>query len=72
MWNLVSIIIIQDNKTVQEAMNDVEEELRAQVNQWWSAKMRVLETYKAHQDIQDLTLLIERNQLWGLLAVEWS
>ncbi|KAJ7347990.1 isoprenoid synthase domain-containing protein [Mycena albidolilacea] len=72
MWNFVSIIMIQDNKTVQEAMDDAEQELRSQVNQWWSAKTRVLEAYKAHQDIQALTLLIDRNQLWGWFAVEWT
>ncbi|KAJ6601871.1 hypothetical protein DFH09DRAFT_1069422 [Mycena vulgaris] len=72
MWNLVSIIMIQDNKTVQEAMNDAEQELRLEANQWWSAKMCVLEAYKAHQDIQDLTLLIERIQFWPLMVVEWS
>jgi hypothetical protein len=72
MWNFISIIMIQDKKTVQEAMDDAEQELRSQATQWLSAKMHLLETYRTHQDIRDLTLLIERNELWALIAVEWS
>ncbi|KAF7326753.1 Terpene cyclase [Mycena venus] len=72
MWNFISITMIQDKKTVQEAIDDAEQELKSQVTQWRSAKMNVLETYRTHQDIRDLTLLIERNELWALIAVEYS
>ncbi|KAJ7751820.1 isoprenoid synthase domain-containing protein [Mycena olivaceomarginata] len=72
MCNLISLIMIHEQKSVQDAINDVEEELRSQLLKWRSVKMHVLQTYQSHHDIEDLKSLIERNEAWLWTAVVWS
>ncbi|KAJ6596296.1 isoprenoid synthase domain-containing protein [Mycena vulgaris] len=70
--NLISLIMIHEQKSVQDAMDDTEQELRSQVLKSRSAKTRVLQTYRDHKDIEDLKTYIEKNQVWIWAAVEWS
>lgn len=72
MCNLISLIMIHEQKNVQDAIDDAEQEIKSQVLKWRSARMRVLETYKDHRDIEDLKTLIQRNQVWIWAAVVWS
>jgi hypothetical protein len=64
--------MIHEKKTVQDAVDDVEQEVRTQVAKWRSAKARVLETYREHKDFKDLQSLIQTNDCWPWVAVHWS
>jgi hypothetical protein len=72
MCNLISLIMIHEQKSVQDSINDVEEEFRSQLLKWRSAKMKVIQTYQSHHDIEDLKSLIEGNEVWIWTAVVWS
>jgi hypothetical protein len=73
MCNIVSLILIHKQKSIQDAMDDAEQELRSQVLKWRSAKTRMLQTYRDHKDIEDLKTYIERGpQGWIWTAVVWS
>ncbi|KAJ7354037.1 hypothetical protein DFH08DRAFT_803951 [Mycena albidolilacea] len=54
MCNLISLILIHEQKSIQDAMDDAEQELRSQVLKWCSAKTRGLQAYRDHKDIEDL------------------
>ncbi|KAJ7289369.1 isoprenoid synthase domain-containing protein [Mycena rebaudengoi] len=70
--NFVSLLIVHERKTLQDAMDDAGAQIREQLARWDSAKMRVLETFREHPDIKDLTELAERNERGIWLAVGWS
>ncbi|KAJ7884553.1 isoprenoid synthase domain-containing protein [Mycena olivaceomarginata] len=72
MCNFISLIVIHEQKSVQDAMDDAEQEIRSQVLKCRSVKNRVLQTYRDHKDIEDLKTYIERNQVWIWVAVAWS
>ncbi|KAJ6537197.1 isoprenoid synthase domain-containing protein [Mycena capillaripes] len=72
MCNLVSLIMIHKQKSVQDAIDDVEKELRSQLLKWRSAKMHILQTYQSHHDIEDLKSFIEGCKVWIWIAVAWS
>ncbi|KAJ7310925.1 hypothetical protein DFH08DRAFT_822758 [Mycena albidolilacea] len=72
MINFVSLVMIHEKKTIQEAMDYAAQEFRSQVAKWCSAKARALEIYREHKDIKDLTTFIQRNEIWIWIAIEWS
>ncbi|KAJ6603300.1 isoprenoid synthase domain-containing protein [Mycena vulgaris] len=70
--NLVSLIMIHEKKTVQDAMDDAEQMLRSHAAKFRSAKTRALETFREHKDIKDLESFIQANQMWPHIAVRFS
>jgi hypothetical protein len=72
MINFVSLVMIHEKKTIQEAMDYAAQEFMSQVAKWCSAKARALEIYREHKDIKDLTTFIQRNEIWIWIAIEWS
>ncbi|KAJ7312304.1 isoprenoid synthase domain-containing protein [Mycena albidolilacea] len=72
MCNFISVLIIREKRTVQEAMDEAEQQLRSQAAKLRLAKLHVLNIFAEHKDIEDLKSLIETNVRWLWIAVEWS
>ncbi|KAJ6568709.1 isoprenoid synthase domain-containing protein [Mycena capillaripes] len=70
--NFVSLVMIQEKKTIQEAMDEAAQKMKSQAAKIRAAKLHVLEIYKEHEDIKDLKRLLESNECWLWAAVEWS
>lgn len=72
MCNLISIILIQQQKTVQDTVDDVEEEIRSQVAAYRSATLGLLRIYRKHREFEAIETLIEVNQIFVGLAADWT
>ncbi|KAF7340491.1 hypothetical protein MSAN_02120500 [Mycena sanguinolenta] len=70
--NLISLTMIHEKKTLQDAMDEAAQQIAAQLVRWGEAKSRVFETYREHKDINELKALIEANERGIWLPIGWS